>query len=113
MIKVIKSCVTYMILIIDTILSKSYFCINYYTKQNVMKKLKLIILAIVLSTSGITFGQSMVEDLNTAGTTNIITNLHLDKNKSSFVIKGTSSLHDWEMNSESFSGEISFTKTES
>lgn len=79
-------------------------------KAHIMKKLKLFILTFTLSCSALVFAQAQGEDLKEAFP--VITKLHLDTNKSSFVIEGTSSLHDWEMNSESFSGDISYTKTD-
>ncbi|MAO07112.1 MAG: hypothetical protein CL596_00190 [Alteromonas sp.] len=67
-----------------------------------MKSLMAFLLLCVLSTG---YGQS-----SAAGSSEIKTlkTYQLNDNTSHFIIKGTSSLHDWEMVSNQFTGKISF-----
>lgn len=63
----------------------------------------LLMIVLVVYTSG--YGQSVEE----SSEMNLSKSYALDNSDSQFVIKGTSSLHDWEMISNNFKGNITFT----
>jgi len=65
-----------------------------------MKKIIILIVLLVIPLIG--FSQT---DSNAGSST---LNLNLNKGTSSFTIKGTSSLHDWEMVSEKFNGSLKY-----
>jgi polyisoprenoid-binding protein YceI len=62
-----------------------------------MKNIKSILLIGLLSFSAVMFAQQ---------------NYSLDENASSLVIEGTSSVHDWQMKAEKFTGKVAVIKQE-
>ncbi|MAL60309.1 MAG: hypothetical protein CMC14_09690 [Flavobacteriaceae bacterium] len=71
-----------------------------------MKYLILLLAFLITNFEG--FGQSLNEESTAVSTIKLY---KVDSGNSNFTIKGTSSLHDWEMVSESFSGSLELNTT--
>jgi polyisoprenoid-binding protein YceI len=78
-----------------------------HIKLNVMKRINLQILTCLISITGLS--QAPDIELNGAGEPAAIS-YEINASASKFIIKGTSSLHDWEMISDSFSGKLDFER---
>ena len=74
-----------------------------------MKTLNVILLLLFLSNSNLALAQKGTSETNELSAVTSVDKYKLNKNNSIFTIKGTSSLHDWEMVSKTFDGTISIT----
>jgi len=77
-----------------------------------MKILLTLFSLIVLISPNLVLAQNSTIEGN-LGEKIIFQKLNLDKGNSKFTVKGTSTIHDWEMISESFNGSISINQSNS
>ena len=79
--------------------------------MNKTKQFRVLLLLIIFcSTFGVYAQNPSPDPIDTVNSTEVNT-FKLGVNNSTFIIKGTSSLHDWEMVSKSFNGNMTIAKT--
>lgn len=77
-----------------------------------MKQFRVILLIIIFSSTFGVFAQNPSSDPIETTSAIEVNTYKLDDQNSIFTIKGTSSLHDWEMVSKSFNGNITIEHTD-